>query len=126
MDAHGSRQGSQRREEPDAFLSVEFAYLQLRRITELMALAVLVAHNQVEDFRTSRFLERWNADTIFGILARLNEDGFPAPIRMNDVPSELRATHGNHQIEIIREGHLTKSQLVKFIMRAAKSCTPEA
>lgn len=95
----------ERRGEPDAFLTSEFAVLQIRRVTELIALAVLVAHNEFAEFRTNKFVEEWNADTIFARLAKLSNTAFPEPFTIGPIE--------NDQADILIDatGHLTKSEL---------------
>lgn len=68
------------------FLS-EFCYLQLRRVTELIALAVLAAHNPHPEFRTKDFLKDWNPDTLFRRLAKLNPEAFPQPVTVVEDPT---------------------------------------
>jgi hypothetical protein len=58
---------------------IEFSYLQLRRIAELTALAVLAAHNGIPKFRSKLLVKQWNADALFRQLAKLNPDALPQP-----------------------------------------------
>jgi hypothetical protein len=65
--------------EDEQFLLAEFAYLQVRRICELLALAVLAAHNTLPEARASDSLRLWNAEAVFKRLGRINPLGFPRP-----------------------------------------------
>lgn len=65
----------------NGFLHAEFCYLQIRMICELIALAVLTAHNEVPEANTNALLERWNADDIFDRLTKLNPHCYPSPIQ---------------------------------------------
>src|SRR5581483_4185032 len=55
----------------------EFCYLQLRRITELVALGVLAAHNPLPEFRTKNLLKAWNPDDLMRQLGNLSKFAFP-------------------------------------------------
>lgn len=90
----------------NAFMFAEFAYLQVRRVTELIALSVLVAHNEIEDFRTKRFIKEWDPKTIFARLAHVSDTAFPEPFRVGDTDA-----NGVAEIFINTDGHLTKPGL---------------
>jgi hypothetical protein len=58
--------------------ALEFCYFQLRRITELVSIAILGAHNVAgPSFRTKDFLRSWNAEDLMKQLAKLNIEAFP-------------------------------------------------
>lgn len=59
---------------------LEFCYMHLRRITELVALAVLAAHNPIPEFRRNELLKEWNPDVLFKRLGELNPEAFPQPV----------------------------------------------
>lgn len=61
----------------DLIFIAEFCYLQLRKITELISLSVLIAHNPFEDFRASKLLKAWNAGALSSMLSRLHPAAFP-------------------------------------------------
>lgn len=60
-------------------LQAEFAYLQVRRICELLALGVVAAHNRLPAARGRSFVHEYNASNVFKRLAGLNPLGFPRP-----------------------------------------------
>lgn len=55
----------------------EFCYLQLRRASELTSLAILVAHNPYDRFRTKALADIHNAKNLIEQLGRLNASAFP-------------------------------------------------
>lgn len=59
--------------------AVEFCYLQIRKICELVAISVLVAHNEFAEFRTNAMLKEWNADALFARILAENGLAFPLP-----------------------------------------------
>jgi hypothetical protein len=65
--------------EGQQMLEAEFAYLQVRRICELLALAVIAAHNRLPEARSRSFLHEYNASLVFKRLADLNPLGFSRP-----------------------------------------------
>lgn len=67
------------------FLHCEFCYLQLRRTIEVIGLAVLLAHNEIDDFRSKNFMKEWNAETLFKMLEKLSDDAFPEPAESKSI-----------------------------------------
>lgn len=66
-----------------AALELEFCYLQIRLSIELIALSTLIAHNEIEAFRTKDFMKAWHADDLLKRLAALNPEAFPTPVRLS-------------------------------------------
>lgn len=64
---------------PAAPLDCEMCYLQLRRCSELIALAALVAHNGIAEFRRKTLMKEWKAADLIKMLADLSNDAFPEP-----------------------------------------------
>lgn len=88
---------------PASIFEIEFCYLQLRFVCELIALASLLAHRSYG--LSKELLEEWHADQIFFELERINEHCFPWPVRV---------THGvNKQFHIADDPDriLTRSEL---------------
>jgi hypothetical protein len=98
-----------RLERPDTYLLAEFAVMQVRRITELVALGVVVAHNEIDDFRTNKLVDQWNADALFGQLAKLSDTAFPEPFTVTATDKD-----GNASIFINPENHMTKAELTSI------------
>lgn len=67
------------------YMHAEFAYLQLRYICELVALASLAAHHSIG--LGSSLMKVWNAAEAFALLEHVNPHCFPASIR--NVPDNL-------------------------------------
>jgi hypothetical protein len=104
-----------KRDQADAYLMAEFAVLQVRRVTELVALGVVVAHNEIEDFRTNKLVGQWNADALFGHLAKLSDTAFPEPFIIRSVDEA-----GNASIRIDAAGPLRKSELANIYNRCGE------
>lgn len=59
----------------------EIAYLQLRMICELIALACLVAHGEVSGVQKADLRKEWNADKIIKKVGSLHPGFYPVPVR---------------------------------------------
>jgi hypothetical protein len=59
----------------------EFCFLQLRMLSELIALACLAAHGDIPATKSKRMLEAWAPDRILAELERLHPNFYPIPIR---------------------------------------------
>ena len=94
---------------PYSYLDIEFCYLQVRRICEALALAVLVAHNDLDGFRSKDLMKEYKADALFSDLTKLNSTAFPRCARFapDQEPGMFVATIAN-------EGLLTKEGLAKI------------
>jgi hypothetical protein len=57
----------------------ESCYLQLRRITELVAVAVLLVHTPYEKFRSQDLAKIFQADKLLKTLAKLSASAVPRP-----------------------------------------------
>lgn len=62
------------------YLAAEYAMLQLRMICELIALACVVAHGDLEITRSGKFKRDFAADLIFRKLSEHHPDFFPDPV----------------------------------------------
>jgi hypothetical protein len=89
-----------------AIVAAELCYLQLRIMCELLALACLVAHGDIEATRTGRMNKKYEADWIMNALEHLHPGFYPVPgqqVVKNGVPVEVRK---------IESGYLTKADLL--------------
>lgn len=79
VDAYGHffRLAKKHIDDPTAFAMGEACYLQIRKTCELIALATLVAHNELPQVRTKAFMREWNAEALFRMLGKVSEDAFP-------------------------------------------------
>ena len=93
----------------EGIVRAESACVQLRKTTELLALAVVVAHNEHELFRSKKFVSEWNADAIFAALNKLNKESFPVRFTIDGVTND---GYANAIIE--DEGFLTREGLCKI------------
>lgn len=91
-------------------LRVEVAYLQLRMICELIALACLVAHGDMQGARTSRLLKTYEADAIMRALERLHPDFYPRPTRQ----ARQKDERGIWWNAPVTSGYLTKDELMQL------------
>jgi len=85
----------------------ELAYLQLRKICEIIALACLVAHADIEKARTKDILTTYQADRIIDKLNALHDKFFP-------IPTFPQVNKGGQIIELIDRNfgnYLTKQDL---------------
>lgn len=88
------------RQDPKARTSVfeaEFSYLQIRYTCELVALAVLSAHQGYGV--NSKLLKEWHADEIFKNLESINPHCFPIPMQPSELPdgsSHLQPINGRY------------------------------
>ncbi|MCP3401858.1 hypothetical protein [Bradyrhizobium sp. CCGB20] len=90
-------------------VSLELAYLQLRMVCELIALACLTAHGDVPETTSKRLTKAYNADQIMKALEHLHPDFHPIPGRqVHDQTGEV--------VEVIPvdEPHLTKRELQRL------------
>jgi hypothetical protein len=71
---------NEKQHEFDSIFEVEFCYLQLRFVCELIALASLVAHRSYG--LSKELLEEWHADQIFYELEQINQHCFPWPVHV--------------------------------------------
>lgn len=93
----------QKQHEIDAIFEVEFCYLQLRFVCELIALASLAAHHSYG--LKNDLLKQWHADQIFAELEGINEYCFPWPVRVT------RQANGQLHIADDPSRELTRGEL---------------
>jgi hypothetical protein len=87
--------------------ALEFCYLQLRMLCELIALGCLVVHGDISE--TKNLKKLWAADEIVKRLERLHPDFYPHPVIISfPKPGEVFA-------DKVQSGFLTKSGLVKLV-----------
>src|SRR5665213_3618026 len=89
------------------FAASEFCYLQLRVVCELIALACLAAHGDIEATRKGKLFKAYNADQIIKDLGRLHPDFYPRPTKqvIDDKGVPIKVTP-------ITSGYLTKEDLL--------------
>jgi hypothetical protein len=91
----------------------ELAYLQLRLICELIALACLMMHGDIEDTQTSKIQNRYEADWILKVLGKLHPEFYPKPVSVSVTADGVIEAHE------IKE-FLTRDNLEKLYYRCAE------
>lgn len=91
---------------PKAYLDAEFAFLQVRFICELVALAALAAHKPFG--LNSGLMKSWNARKTFETLARLNAQCFPRPAKVK------RFADGSVQFDVRDRNALKREDLQRI------------
>ncbi|MGJ8670321.1 MAG: hypothetical protein ACSHXK_12585 [Oceanococcus sp.] len=84
--------------------------LQLRKITELIALGSLAAHKELFEEHARRFQKHWHPGKIIKDLERVNPDFYPKPMILKADPKKPE----NLPIEDRPDGFLTKDELVEL------------
>src|SRR5438477_12450715 len=85
------------------FSDVEFVFLQLRKILELIAFASLTANKEKYSAVHAKFAEHWNAKWMLADLEKINPDFYPAP----STPPVLQPDETKY-LPAIKGGFLTK------------------
>jgi hypothetical protein len=88
-------------------LTHEYCYLQLHMICELIALACLVAHGDIQE--TTALKNDWSADRILDKLTKLHEHFYPWPVEW--LPER---PDGVLPFKHIEDGFLTKEEFLKL------------
>jgi len=90
--------------------ALEFCYLQLRLLCELVALGCLVAHRDIIEVAESRKITKaWQPNVILSELAKLHPQFYPQPSR------QILGANGQvESLELIQDGFLTKQEPLKL------------
>lgn len=90
-------------------IAFELCYLQLRMITELIALGCLAAHGDIPETKAGKFQKAYAPGLILKELERLHPNFYP-------VPGEQIKSKDGRSIEIrsVKTGFLTKEELPKL------------
>lgn len=94
----------------------EFGFLQLRMCCELVALACLVAHGDLEATKSSKFQSTGSADDIMKSLEKLNPNCFPHAVVMTS-PGPNR----HHFEERPEADYMTKAEFYRLYARECGS-----
>ena len=82
---------------------------------ELIALATLVAHNEIEGFRRKVLMKEWHASNLISQLQNMSDDAFPRPIRTADtsggVTELIVDQHEEQRQSLIKIYHLCGDRL---------------
>ena len=90
----------------------EVCFLQLRKITELIALGCLVAHGDIEQVHGKALSKAWKPKDIVDGLEKLHPKFFP-------VPAECTSKEGEMKNFSLKQGpYLTKDQMLNIYGKA--------
>jgi hypothetical protein len=92
---------------------IECEQLQIRMISETLAIACLFVHGDVEGTRSARLTKAYQADFIMNALEKLHPRFYPRPTKQiltNGVPTGIAD---------VEDGFLTKSEMLKSYREAA-------
>lgn len=92
-------------------IAVEFCFLQLRMICELVALGCLVAHGDIAETQSAKYQKEYSADRILTKLEGLHPDFFPRPLG-----SPIQKPGGYHFPEHVGDA-FTKAEFVALVGR---------
>jgi hypothetical protein len=93
----------------------EILQLQVRKISETLAIACLLVHGDFEGARSARLTSAYQADFIMNALEKLHPRFYPRPTR------QILRDGKPYKIEDIKDGFLTKAELLKSYRDAADS-----
>lgn len=93
----------------------DFCYLQLRMIGELIALACLLAHGDIQSAQKSTLRTSWDADRIIKTLSNLHPDFFPYPVKREHLPATDNSPTGGIHMHDVPAGYLTKDDMLEFL-----------
>jgi len=88
---------------------VETAALQLRMVTELIALASLAANKELFEQQSMRFESHWHPQAIIKDLEKINPNFYPRPVKAGSSDSAGVVGH-----EPLKDGYLTRDGLVEI------------
>ena len=86
-------------------LAIEFGYLQLRMLCELVALCCLVAHGDIEAVNARKLQKQYAADFIFKHLEALHQNFYPHPVNVTTTSTSLH-------LDRLETGFLSKLELL--------------
>ena len=93
----------------------EILQLQVRKISETLAIACLLVHGDVEGARSARLTSAYQADFIMNALEKLHPHFYPRPTR------QILRDGKPYKIEDIKDESLTKAELLKNYRDASNS-----
>jgi hypothetical protein len=96
-----------------SFCVGEILQLQIRLICELLAIACLVAHRDLGGAQSARLTSAYQADFIMNALEKLHPRFYPRPTQ------QFLRDGKPYKIEDIKDGFLTKAELLKSYRDAA-------
>jgi len=86
---------------------VEVAFLQFRKVLEVIAFSSLIANVKAYSAAHQKFTEHWNATWLLRDIQKLNPEFYPVPIRP---PKKM--PDGTKHCELLQGGYLTIDEFV--------------
>jgi len=96
-------------------LDREFCFLQLRMVAELIALACLVAHGDIQGTQANAIRGSWSAEQILKGLEKLHLDFYPHPVKRTEVGPD------SFHLEPITSGFLTRKELPLLVQKCGET-----
>lgn len=93
----------------------EVCQLQVRKICEIVALACLCVHDEVEELRTKTAQKEWNPERIMRRMEALNPKFFPEPIHAEE------AAEGKTTVYRLRDNYINKDELLQYWFRSGEN-----
>lgn len=90
---------------------VEFLCLQFRKILEKIALASMVANNDIYSQQYKKFAQHYHAERILNDLEKINPNFYPIPTKQVKVQNNEKI---QFDLQPITEGFLTKDEFIKI------------
>jgi hypothetical protein len=88
-------------------MGIEFLYLQLRMICESIAMACLIAHNDIHETKSKKFFNNWNAEDTLKQLEKIHKNFYPNPAKqIIDKDGKVIG------VSTIENGYLTKDKFL--------------
>jgi hypothetical protein len=97
---------------PD-FCVADSLQLQIRMISETLAVACLLVHGDIAGAQSSKLTKAYQADLIINALEKLHPRFYPRPVQ------ERKLEQGGFNLADIRDEFLTKAELLKIYREAA-------
>ncbi|WP_072376509.1 hypothetical protein [Hyphomicrobium sp. NDB2Meth4] len=90
----------------------EFCYLQLRLLSELIALSCLVAHGDIAGLQSHKSGRAWSADEILKRLTELRPHFYPITVKQTKAEKEEKGV--NYHLTPVEPSPLPKDEVLKL------------
>ena len=88
----------------NSLLTMELAFLQLRRVLEIVAFSSLTAHERKYAEAYKNYHQHWRAKDMLKVVERLNPHFYPRPL---EAPTVI---NGRWHYEVMKDGFLTRDE----------------
>lgn len=96
--------------------NVEFCYMQIRKILELISLGSLVANHKEFEKQSKKYEKFYHAERILKDIASVNPFYYPRPINEESTNNETIKSN----IIDLKDGYLTENQFIKLYEKCGK------